>query len=158
MHTLTITSPAFARGGWIPDCHSDYGENQSPELHIEGLSERAVTLAVTLDDMDHPLFPNYNHWVCWNLPPVNVLPEGLPQGALLELPLHMEQGVAYGKHKYRGPKPPFHWKHRYRFTVYALDTKLALDHSTDKRALLSSIQGHVLQSGELIGVYQRGHR
>lgn len=155
MCELIITSPAFKSGGWIPNCHSEYGEDISPELRIEGLSESALSLIITLDDMGHPIQPGYNHWVAWNLPPVTVIPEHLPKGALCEQPIHIEQGLAYGKHCYRGPKPPFNWNHEYKYTVYALDTKLSISTDSVKKAVLKAAKGHILQTGVLMGKYQR---
>ena len=38
---LKITTPSFIEGGWIPDCHAGFGEDQSPELHIEGIDANA---------------------------------------------------------------------------------------------------------------------
>ena len=143
--------------GWIPDRNSGYGEDISPELQIKGLTESAVLLIITLDDMGHPISPGYNHWVAWNLPPISVIPEHLPKGAVCQQPIHMEQGVAYGKHCYRGPKPPFNWNHDYRFTVYALDTLLTVDTDAGKEAVLKAAEGHILQSGVLMGKYQRKH-
>ena len=105
---LSVSSSAFENGGWIPDRHSGYGEDRSPELIPDGIDPAAVSMAITLDDADHPLFPNYTHWVAWNLPVVSVIPEGLPRGAAVRTPICLEQGMAYGKHCYRGPKPPFH--------------------------------------------------
>ncbi len=157
MNELKITSPAFAPGDWIPARHCGYDKDISPELRVEG-AEGAVTLAVTLDDMGHPIFPGYNHWVAWNLPAVSVIPEGIPTGALVEAPIHIEQGMAYGKHRYRGPKPPFNWLHDYRFTVYALDCSLSLGADADKPALLAAMDGHILAAGELFGKYQRRHK
>ena len=74
MYLLHVSSPAFENGGWIPDRNSGYGEDISPELHIEGLTASAVSLIITLDDMRHPISPGYNHWVAWNLPPCSVIP------------------------------------------------------------------------------------
>lgn len=157
MNELAITSPAFESGGWIPNRNSGYGEDISPELHIDGLSEAAVSLIITLDDMGHPIQPGYNHWIAWNLPPITVIPEHLPKGAVCEQPIHIEQGLAYGKHCYRGPKPPFNWNHDYKFTVYALDTKLSIRTDSVKQTVLKAAEGHILQTGELIGKYQRKH-
>jgi len=157
MDQLHISSPAFVNNGWIPDRNSGYGEDISPELQIKGLTESAVLLIITLDDMGHPISPGYNHWVAWNLPPISVIPEHLPKGAVCQQPIHMEQGVAYGKHCYRGPKPPFNWNHDYRFTVYALDTLLTVDTDAGKEAVLKAAEGHILQSGVLMGKYQRKH-
>lgn len=157
MDELRVTSKAFEDGGWIPQCHSGFGENKSPELLLDGIDEKAVSMAVTLDDASHPLFPNYNHWVAWNLLPAEVIPEGLPKGAVVEQPIHLEQGIAYGKHCYRGPKPPFNWNHNYVFTVYILDTRIAISTESDKEAVLKAMEGHVIQKGVLMGKYQRRH-
>ena len=108
-----------------------------------------------MDDLDHPIEPGFNHWLAWNVIPVERIPGNLPQGAMIDTPIHMEQGIGYGKHYYRGPKPPFNWNHRYKFTIYALDTKLHLDASSRKKDLLEAIAGHVIAEGELIGKYQR---
>ena len=158
MAELKVTSPAFAAEGWIPDRHSGYGEDFSPEICLAGLDAGAVSLAITLDDLGHPIRPGYNHWVAWNLPPVEHLPEHLPQGAFCEQPFPMVQGPAYGKHGYRGPKPPFNWNHRYRFTVYVLDTLLNIGTDSHKAAVLQAMEGHILQTGFLYGKYQRRHQ
>lgn len=158
MQELKVSSPAFEDNGWIPHCNSGYGEDISPELILEGIDENAVSMAITLDDAGHPLFPNFNHWVIWNLPPVNRIPGNLPKGAIIERPIHAVQGRAYGKHCYRGPKPPFNCKHDYRFTVYVLDTTISIDVNSHKKDLLNAMEGHILQTGILMGNYQRKHR
>lgn len=157
MDQLHVSSPAFENDGWIPDRNSGYGEDSSPELYIEGLAASAVSLIITLDDMGHPISPGYNHWVAWNLPPLPVIPEHLPKGAVCQQPIHIEQGLAYGKHCYRGPKPPFNWNHDYRFTIYALDTLLTVDTDAGKEVVLKAAEGHIMQTGVLMGKYQRKH-
>ena len=57
---LKISTPCFDEGGWIPDCHAGFGEDQSPEFHIEGIDENAETMVITLDDLGHPIEPGYN--------------------------------------------------------------------------------------------------
>jgi len=109
---LSIKCSDFESNGWIPDQYSGFGEDVSPELIIEGICDEAVSMAITLDDNGHPLFPNYNHWLAWNFKPCRVIPSALPKGAVVEHPIHLEQGIAYGKHCYRGPKPPFNWNHK----------------------------------------------
>lgn len=54
---LKIHSAAFEEGGWIPNCHSGYGEDYSPSLIIEGVSNKAVSMILTLDDLGHPIQP-----------------------------------------------------------------------------------------------------
>lgn len=154
-HTeLKLTSPSFPEGGWIPRKHTCRGENLSPRLELSGIHSGAKSLAVTLDDASHPIFPNYNHWLIWNLPVWPVLPEGIPQGEILSSPDGAVQGLAYGKHKYAGPKPPLRFCHTYVFTVYVLDCVCALPPSSKKREFLKAIQGHILQQTALSGKFQ----
>lgn len=154
---LKMTSPSFADGGWIPDCHAGYGEDQSPEFHIEGIDEKAKTMVMTLDDLGHPLEPGYNHWIAWNIAPTERIPGGIAKGSVVENPIHIEQGIAYGKHCYRGPKPPFNWNHEYVFTLYTLDCTLAASERSRKEDILQLAQSHILQKAELRGRYQRRH-
>lgn len=157
MKALRISSLSFDNNGWMPDRCSGYGEDQSPDLKVEGIPEGTVTLAVIMDDLDHPVFREFNHWTAWNIPCISLIPEALPGGTVSEEPFHIEQGVGYGKNVYRGPKPPFNGKHRYRFRVFALDTRLQLRNGSRKKDLVSAMDGHILASGELIGIYQRNH-
>ena len=158
MNELFISSPQFESEDWIPDCCAGYGDDKSPQLYIEGLPAETVSLAIVMDDLDHPIQPGFNHWVAWNIPPINKIPGGLPKGAAIDEPIHIEQGVAYGKHCYRGPKPPFNWNHRYRFTVYALNAKLSLSSDAKKDDLLGAMKNHILAKGMLFGKYQRKHK
>lgn len=158
MDKLKISSPQFENEDWIPDSCAGYSEDNSPELRIDGIPAAAVTLAVVMDDLGHPIRPGFNHWVAWNIPTVGLIPGGLPAGEVVDSPIHIEQGNAYGKHRYRGPKPPFNWNHRYRFTVYALDVSIQLSPDSKKEELFRAIEGHILAKGELFGKYQRNHK
>ncbi|MGN0114075.1 MAG: YbhB/YbcL family Raf kinase inhibitor-like protein [Acutalibacteraceae bacterium] len=158
MNELYVSSPQFESEGWIPDCCSGYGDDKSPQLYIEGLPDETVSLAIVMDDLDHPIQPGFNHWVAWNIPPIKKIPGALPKGAVVDEPIHIEQGVAYGKHCYRGPKPPFNWNHRYRFAVYALNTILSLRSDAKKDDLLNAMKNHTLAEGMLFAKYQRKHK
>lgn len=158
MINLAIVSPAFENGGWIPDEYSGYGEDVSPEIRVHGIPENAKSLVITLDDMGHPIQPGYNHWVIWNMPPMDIIPRAIPSGAKIDAPLCAVQGIAFGKHRYRGPKPPFNWNHEYLFTVYALDDLLAAGADSRKSDIVKAMEGHILGRGELRGKYQRRHR
>lgn len=155
---LKLTTPCFVEGGWIPDYNAGFGEDQSPEFHIEGIDPKAETMVITLDDLGHPLELGYNHWVAWNIKPADCIPGGIPKGSVIETPIHIEQGIAYGKHCYRGPKPPFNWNHEYLFTLYTLDCTLEADEKSRKEDILKLAEDHILQKGELRGKYQRKHR
>jgi Raf kinase inhibitor-like YbhB/YbcL family protein len=45
--------------------------------------------------------------------------------------------------------------HHYHFKVYALDTKLTLTDGSNKAQLEDAMKGHVLSTGELIGLYKK---
>ncbi len=151
---LTITSTAFQNGEMIPDRYTGRGEDLSPELSFTALDEKAVSIAVVMDDLDHPIGA-YNHWVLWNVPAaVTTIPEGVEKGeAVSSLPGAVQGRSDYGgKHYYRGPKPPF-GMHEYVFRVYVLDCLLTLESSAGKRELLKAMEGHILQYGTLSGLY-----
>lgn len=150
---LHVTSPAFEEGGTIPVRYTGHGEDISPELHLSPLAEGAVSLAVLMDDLDHPV-PAYSHWVVWNLPAGETIPGDIPPGEELPALGEARQGRGYGRHRYRGPKPPFNWSHRYRYAVYVLDTRLDLPAAARKKDVLRAMQGHILQQGELMGRYR----
>lgn len=150
---LTVTSPAFEDGGKIPVKYTGRGEDISPELRLSGIDENARTLAVVMNDIDHPI-PAYNHWLLWNIPVMEVIPEDIPHGETVAGLGDAMQGRGYGKNRYRGPKPPFNWSHRYQFDVYVLDSALNLPGSAKKRDLLAAMQGHILQQGSLTGRFR----
>lgn len=154
---MIITLPQLSSDGWMPDFLSGYGEDMSPEMMIDDIPEAAVSLAIVMDDMDHPILPGFNHWTAWNVKPATRIPGALPKGRIVDEPIHIEQGVGYGKHCYRGPKPPFNGNHRYRFTIYALDTMLTIGANSKKADLIKAMEGHVLAEAELIRRYQRRH-
>lgn len=130
--------------------HTGRGEDLSPELVLENLSPEAVTLAVVLEDMSHPI-KNFTHWVIWNLPAADRIPGAIPAGKTV--PGGGVQGVAYGIHRYAGPKPPRRTQHTYRFTVYALDCALDLSPASRKKVFLRAAEGHVLQRGSISGIF-----
>jgi len=154
---MKITSPAFKEGDWIPKDYSARGKDMSPELHIQGSQVGGVSMAITMDDESHPLFPNFNHWVIWNLPLLEVLPKGISKGECIKELNGAMQGLAYGKHCYKGPKPPFKTIHKYKFTVYILDCNLKLHGTSTKGDILKAIEGHILDLGTLCGKFQ-SHR
>ena len=131
--------------------HTGRGADRSPELVLENLSPEAVTLAVTLEDMSHPI-KNFTHWVIWNLPAADRIPGAIPAGKTV--PGGGVQGIAYGLHRYAGPKPPKGRTHTYCLTVYTLDCALDLPSGARKKAFLRAAEGHILQSGSSPGEFE----
>lgn len=150
---LKVTSSAFEQGGAIPAKYTGQGEDVSPPLEVHDLSKDAKTIAVIMDDLDHPIGA-YNHWVIWNIPAGTEIDEAVPHGKTLEALGGAVQGRSEygGKHYYRGPLPPF-GKHSYEFKVYVLDTVLDLSTDAGKAALQRAMDGHVLQFGTILGTF-----
>ncbi len=151
---LTVTSTAFENGGAIPKRHTGRGEDVSPELSFGPLSEKAQSIAIVMDDLNHPI-GTFNHWVIWNIPAsFTTVPEGVPKGETVASLGDAVQGRSEygGKHWYRGPLPPF-GTHRYVFRVYMLDSFLKLEANANKASLLAAMEGHILQYGTLTGSF-----
>ena len=151
---LVVHSNAFDDLDAIPEAYTGDGEDISPDFQLENLSEKAVSIAIIMDDLDVPWKSNYTHWVIWNIPAQSIIPEAIPHGESVASLGGAMQGVAYGRNRYRGPQPPF-GTHRYQFHVFALDSMLKLEPSAGKQELLSAMEGHVIQYGTLTGWYPR---
>ena len=133
--------------------HTGRGQDRSPELILKNLSPGVQTLAVTLEDMSHPI-KGFTHWVIWNIPAADKIPGAIPAGETVPNLDGAVQGVAYGLHRYAGPKPPRRMRHTYRFTVYALDCRLELNSGARKKAFLRKAEGHILQRGSISGEFE----
>jgi len=114
-------------------------------FRIHHIPEEAKSLALIVDDPDAPK-GTFTHWVMWNIPPQEIIEENTDPG---------DVGLnGKGENKYTGPCPP-NGTHRYHFKVYALDTFLNLDKSSDKEDLLKAMEHHILSQGELTGKYSK---
>jgi Raf kinase inhibitor-like YbhB/YbcL family protein len=155
--SIKITSTAFQAGGSIPSKYTCEDRDLSPSLAWSGAPPGTKTFALIVDDPDapDPAKPQrvYVHWVLYNIPattialPENASKKGLPKGA-------MQGKNDWGKAEYGGPCPPI-GRHRYFFKLYALDAELTGLSSPTKGDLERAMNGHVLESGELIGTYQK---
>ena len=154
---MIVSSTGFKNNGIIPLKHTGFGDDVSPELIITDAPEDAVSFAIILDDLDVPFCRIFTHWIIWNIPVTDIIPEGLPCGAVIHEPVSACQGTAWGKHRYRGPKQPFFIRkeHRYVFTVYALDCRLYISEESHRKDLIDAMHGHILAEASLIGRYQR---
>lgn len=145
---MQISSTAFIDGQDIPAKYTCQGEDINPPLQITDTPETAKSLALIVDDPDSPT-GTWTHWTIWNLDPTTTeIKEG-------SIPKTTTEGVTtWGTAGYRGPCPGS-GKHRYFFTVYALDTTLNLDQKATKDELLSAMKGHILAQANLKGLYQK---
>ncbi len=154
---LEITSTAFANNAAIPTRYTCDGSDQSPPLAWHGVSPRAKSLVLIVDDPDapDPAAPKMTwvHWVLYNLTPSAAgLAEGIGSS---RLPAGTGEGINDWKRTgYGGPCPPI-GTHRYFHKLYALDVVLPDLGNPTKDVLLRAMQGHVLEQAELIGTYRR---
>lgn len=151
---IAVASMAFEELGLIPEQYTGNGADISPDFHLSGLSDEAVSIAIIMDDLDIPWQANYTHWVIWNIPAQETIPEAIPHGETVASLGGATQGMAYGRNAYRGPKPPF-GTHRYQFHIFVLDGMLNLDANARKADLIVAMEGNILQYGSLTGWYPR---
>ncbi len=149
---MILLSSAFENFDPIPVQYTGEGEDTSPPLRWQDVPEGTHSLALVCDDPDAP-HHTWDHWILYNIPPtIGVLAEGLKA-----LPHGIQSCLnSWGKTGYGGPNPPS-GKHRYFFTLYALDTVLQLPEDATKADLLQALQNHILAEASLVGVYERKH-
>ena len=126
-----LVSKAFRNEGKIPDLYTCKGENISPPLMWDDSPDEVKCFALIMEDLDTPL-GTLTHWVLYNIPGRNSkLPEDIPhQDCLPDGTLQGKNGMR--KTGYLGPCPPF-GTHRYKFTLYALDTILKINPKMNKK-------------------------
>lgn len=149
--TLKVTSPAFADGADIPMANTRWGANVFPGLDWGKGPHGTRSFAVIMQDADvnfrgGPLL----HWTMYAIPAsMTRLPPGLkdpPPGA------SYGPNVRAPNQAYMGPHTPPGAKHHYHFAVLALDRDIPVDPALGYDALAADISGHVLASGEVVGL------
>ncbi len=146
MAGLELRSSVFEDGGTIPSRYTCDGENLSPPLSFAGVPDGTRSLALVVDDPDAPV-GTFTHWLAWGIDPGA---DGLGEGQ----PAPREGPNGFGTVGYAGPCPP-RGRHRYFFRLHALDTELELEPGADRDVLERALDGHVLETAELVGGYER---
>lgn len=144
---LKVTSSAFTNNGAIPADYTCDGAQTTPSLAWSNVPRTTRAVAVLVEDPDAPSGA-FTHWLVTGIPgTITSLSSGgaLPEGA-------MAARNGKGDTGYFGPCPPS-GRHHYFFHVYALDT--TIPSPATKEDFLSSIHGHILAEGQLIGTYQK---
>ena len=150
---LTVSTPAFKPGGDIPFENTQYRGNVFPGLSWTAGPAGTKSYVIIMQDADAmraemPIL----HWTMVNIPAtITKLDPGMtgpPAGA------QNGPNIRGADHPYMGPRTPAGPKHRYHLQVFALDTTLPDDARATYDALLAAMKGHVLASGEVIGLGQ----
>ncbi|MDH5327565.1 MAG: YbhB/YbcL family Raf kinase inhibitor-like protein [Gammaproteobacteria bacterium] len=150
-----IQSSAFNNNDVIPVRYTCRGEDVSPPLQWQDPPSGTKSLTLVVEDTDaDPQTPEapWIHWVLYNLPPqCQSLPEGvqtrsLPPGTQLAL-------NDWKTSDYNGPCL-VNGKHRYRHTLYALNTVLPDLGKIPGKKLLQIVRQHVLAQSTLTGEFE----
>jgi len=157
---FTLRSPAFDDGAAIPARFTCEGDDVAPALVVQGVPARTTSLVLVVADPDAP-YPKapkttWTHEIVFDLPPSTSTlteartPQSLPAGSRSGLNDWKQAG-------WRGPCPPI-GRHRYVFTLLALDAALAPTLSTtapSRTQVLDAVRGHVLATATLVGTYEK---
>ncbi len=151
---LKVTSPGFSDGAALPVADTQFGRNYFPGLTWNGAPDGTRSYVVLMQDSNELLEHGpMLHWTLFNIP-----------GGQTSLPVGMTTapaGATYGPsylgaaNPYVGPKTPAGHRDHYHFQIFALDTVLPNDAAaTGFKGLSDAMKGHVLASGELVGIGQ----
>jgi len=155
---MEISSSAFKDKGKIPIQYvmpGAGGKNISIPLTWKNVPAGTKSFALLIVD-PHPVAQNWVHWLVINLPKdVTSLEEGasrkkMPSGSA-------ELKSSFGDIGYGGPQPPKGTgDHPYVVTLYALNVeKLELGVNTSLSAFKKAIDGKIIESASVTGMYGR---
>ncbi|WP_344946919.1 YbhB/YbcL family Raf kinase inhibitor-like protein [Actinomadura miaoliensis] len=113
---FTVSSPVFRDGRDLPTRYAcgtyPGGQGRTPPLRWSGTPAGTRSFAIVMDDADSA----YVHWV---IAGIDGTTQQIVEGAKLDKTV---EGLNTGdKVGYTPPCPPRNERHRYRFTIYALD-------------------------------------
>lgn len=148
MAGFVLSSPSFAEGGTIPVRNSCDGADLSPALAWQGAPQGTVSFALIVDDPDAR---GFIHWVVFDLPGGSggSLPEGVgPAGG------PMQGRNDFGRTGYGGPCPPS-GTHHYRFTLWALSSRLGLSGNPSAAQVRTALTTKILGQTTLTATYTR---
>jgi Raf kinase inhibitor-like YbhB/YbcL family protein len=157
---LTLSSPAFADGGVIPNKFSQADPNfVSPKLEWTNVPPNTASFVLMTIDPDTALQKTTEevvHWLVFNIPgAAHELPEAMPKTAQLQ------DGAIQGKNRRgepgylgmgAGAAGPYH---HYTFQLFALDSKLELGPDATRADVDKAMAGHILAKAVLVGRFHR---
>ncbi len=150
-----LISSAFRDGGYIPPWYSRSGGDSSPPLGWTDPPGDARSLALIVMCRDEDTGKDYCHWVLYNIPPEGDTIYGKqPHSDAFDD--GTQQGVnSFGEVGWDGPDDDLP-DQTLVFRLYALDRRLDLPGGASHRDVLAAMEGHVLQTAELVGRYSPG--
>ena len=142
-----LSSPTFPDEGPIPvDCTCD-GRDEPPVLRWSGAPAGTQSFALIVDDPDAP-GATFTHWLLYDIPGDATGLPSTPAGRSL----HND----FGKKGYGGPCPPRgHGRHRYFFTLHAVDVPTLTLDDDSREDLEAALSEHSLGIARWMGHYER---
>ncbi len=156
---MRLSSKAFDDGKLIPAKYAHQGvaggKNISLPLVWSNTHQDVKSFALSMID-PHPVAKDWVHWLVINIPQGE---SSIAEGASGK---KMPPGVkelynSYGELGYGGPQPPKgSGPHPYIITLYALSIeKLDLGANTSLNAFIKVLEGKILTTAEITGIYER---
>src|SRR5262245_11282288 len=148
---LTVTTPAFKNMADIPFENTQYEGNKFPGLEWTAGPAGTKTYVVIMQDTD--ILRNGAPILHWSIVDIPATMTKLPAG-MTDAPAGTMHGpnMRGTMQPYMGPRTPEGPKHRYHIQVFALDTSVGNESMQSYDAMLGAMKGHVLASGEVIGL------
>src|SRR4029079_9722739 len=148
---LTVTSPAFKNMADIPFENTQYQGNKFPGLEWTAGPAGTKSYVVIMQDTD--VLRNGAPILHWSIVAIPATMTKLPSG-MTDAPAGTMHGpnMRGTMQPYMGPRTPAGPKHRYHIQVFAPDTSVGNESTQTYAAMLPAMKGHVLASGEVIGL------
>jgi Raf kinase inhibitor-like YbhB/YbcL family protein len=139
---ITVTSPDVSPHGVMGSAYTCHGAGNYPGIHWSGAPGGTKSLAVVMDDSAAPITP-YIYWIVFNIGPqtTNIQAGQIPAGA--RQARNSKGSVGYE------PPCPVNQNHLYRFTVYALGSRLSLPTGASVKLAWSAIARAAIARGRL---------
>lgn len=148
LSSKTIKEGAFLSNEQVYNGFGCTGGNISPDLEWSDPPGGTKSYALIMHDPDAPHPGGWYHWVVTNIPAAKTgLAKGEQAGMLSK--------TSFGKQGYGGACPPS-GRHRYIFTVYALDTaNIASKPELAPEKIEELIKPHILAKASITAFYER---
>ena len=139
---ITVTSPGVTPQGVMGLAYTCHGAGRYPGIHWSGAPAATKSLAVVVDDSAAPITP-YIYWIVFNIGPqtTSIQSGQIPAGA--RQARNSKGTVGYD------PPCPAGQGHLYRFTVYALGSRLGLRTGASVKSAWSAIAQAAIARGRL---------
>lgn len=143
-----------ADGALLPVAYTcSSGMPASPPFSWENVPDGTKTLTLIMDDPDAPS-GTFTHWIVYNIPPDRMsIPEDV--GGVKEIDGGGQQGTSSADQRgYYPACPRIGSRHRYVFTLYAVDYTMGLP-IADRDVIDAMLEGHWIEKAVVTTYYAR---